>query len=365
MSDPDSPSISSQSTEMKQPAPQMNAKEGSRKTHHTAESSVSQEAGRSREVNSEGEDGCCENLSKAYSQHERSTSSVLDSNGSSGDESANSKSSISQSSSTQSNTSSAWNERPTTPEQEEALSKILSPWRSNILGRLMVDFHSLLGQSIDCNTETADTSGNKSSAPSDSSSASREIRDLQSNEHSRVAKRSKDWANNREDEEASETEEKQPPKKSRTSEEMNSFLLKLACPYYKRNPEVHKTWKSCSGPGFVSVHRLKEHLYRRHALRMHCPRCWQLFKNDGEVDLHLRSKNICEIEETKTLEGFDKAQEACLKSRKRTNLSEVERWKDIYRILFPEDPSDSVPSPCKIFSDIPYLMSSTADVKSL
>jgi hypothetical protein len=38
---------------------------------------------------------------------------------------------------------------------------------------------------------------------------------------------------------------------------VDPVLLKLACPYYKRSPQRHKTWKSCSGPGFASVHRLK------------------------------------------------------------------------------------------------------------
>jgi hypothetical protein len=31
----------------------------------------------------------------------------------------------------------------------------------------------------------------------------------------------------------------------------------LACPYFKRNPESHRKYKSCAGPGWKDIHRLK------------------------------------------------------------------------------------------------------------
>jgi len=31
----------------------------------------------------------------------------------------------------------------------------------------------------------------------------------------------------------------------------------FACPFFKRNPKKHRKWRSCAGPGWKSVHRLK------------------------------------------------------------------------------------------------------------
>lgn len=31
----------------------------------------------------------------------------------------------------------------------------------------------------------------------------------------------------------------------------------FACPFFKRNPEKHRKWRSCAGPGWKTVHRMK------------------------------------------------------------------------------------------------------------
>jgi hypothetical protein len=36
-----------------------------------------------------------------------------------------------------------------------------------------------------------------------------------------------------------------------------ALYLRLACPFYKRNPEIHQKWRSCAGPGWDTVHRVK------------------------------------------------------------------------------------------------------------
>lgn len=52
------------------------------------------------------------------------------------------------------------------------------------------------------------------------------------------------------------------------------------------------------------------------------------------------------------LEGFDKDQERKLKSKKRSLVyqSEEDKWKGVYRILFPDDSEADMPSPCKCFT---------------
>jgi hypothetical protein len=34
-------------------------------------------------------------------------------------------------------------------------------------------------------------------------------------------------------------------------------VWRLACPFFKRNPENHRKWRSCAGPGWPTVHRVK------------------------------------------------------------------------------------------------------------
>jgi hypothetical protein len=52
------------------------------------------------------------------------------------------------------------------------------------------------------------------------------------------------------------------------------------------------------------------------------------------------------------VEGFDEAQERSLKSRKRLGreLSEDDKWRRVFKILFPHVLDDDIPSPCKFIS---------------
>lgn len=66
-------------------------------------------------------------------------------------------------------------------------------------------------------------------------------------------------------------------------------------------------------------------------------------------DDHLQATNPCEKEERKVVEGFDLKQEQLLRSKKRNNFGETEdmRWREVYKILFPETNEQNIPSPCK------------------
>lgn len=135
-----------------------------------------------------------------------------------------------------------------------------------------------------------------------------------------------------------------------TPQGKDSYLpeRRFACPYYKRNPGRHQTFTSCRDPGFITVARLKEHLYRRHLLPIQCNRCCSTFANEPSLREHQRDPHGCEVQEQVPLEGFDKDQERMLKSKKRSQAyqSEEDKWKSVYRILFPDDNEDTMPSPC-------------------
>lgn len=92
--------------------------------------------------------------------------------------------------------------------------------------------------------------------------------------------------------------------------------------------------------------RYRIHLYRRHKRPVSCPRCCTVFSNEMEIQYHLRQPETCSIQRKIQVEGFDKRQEEHLRTRKRITGTEEQRWKEIYRILFPDDDEGSIPSPC-------------------
>ena len=51
------------------------------------------------------------------------------------------------------------------------------------------------------------------------------------------------------------------------------------------------------------------------------------------------------------LDGFSKEQERQLRSRKKSdkNMTDAERWRETYLILFPDDDPATIPSPCESF----------------
>ncbi|KAH8895306.1 hypothetical protein GQ53DRAFT_744011 [Thozetella sp. PMI_491] len=122
----------------------------------------------------------------------------------------------------------------------------------------------------------------------------------------------------------------------------------FACPYYKYNPSKYGAWRGCAGPGWATVHRVKEHLYRRHRQsRYRCERCSQSFENELELGYHVRAPEPCCLRPPEPTEGFDARQEMILKSRKRFSVkqSEAEKWQQVFKILFPDVTDDDLPSP--------------------
>ncbi|KAK7413068.1 hypothetical protein QQX98_008076 [Neonectria punicea] len=132
--------------------------------------------------------------------------------------------------------------------------------------------------------------------------------------------------------------------------------LRFACPYYKRDPQRFKDHRTCLGPGWTDVHRVKEHLRRSHSLPPHqCHRCCRYFDKDDQLKSHQRSAKPCPIKDPKTVcrdltDGYD--QEQGKKLQKRVQKTSEEKWKEWYCILFEVDlDSSDIPSP---YHDILY-----------
>ncbi|KAI0133433.1 hypothetical protein F4776DRAFT_664190 [Hypoxylon sp. NC0597] len=124
---------------------------------------------------------------------------------------------------------------------------------------------------------------------------------------------------------------------------------KFACPFYKHDPRAHNKHRSCAGPGWPSLHRLKEHLYRAHRLPKHtCPRCNEPFEDSKDLGEHLRAEVLCEkLDVVPALQGIDEATETKLKVRKKNcpGMTDEQRWRDIYMILFPNANANTMPTP--------------------
>ncbi|KAJ3548084.1 hypothetical protein NM208_g1181 [Fusarium decemcellulare] len=212
-----------------------------------------------------------------------------------------------------------------------------------VTARSMNDLTAMLEKNLIIRTRGSDSCQTSGYNPS-TDSASREAAGP-SHERKRSANDSGDSGNSGDD---------QGKKRPKNTALRYSFLGKerrFACPYYRRNPEKHQAYRSCAGPGFLTILRVKEHVYRRHELPILCLRCHETFETDQQLELHQRQPQICEIQDTELPEGLTKKQKEALRQRKKPSKtgepsrSDEDQWRDVYKILFPHDPEDAIPSP--------------------
>lgn len=125
---------------------------------------------------------------------------------------------------------------------------------------------------------------------------------------------------------------------------------KFACPFFKRRPYRYKDSRSCRGSSWSTVHRLKcDHLYKHHMLAIRCNRCGTAFLAQRQLAEHQRAVESCSVRTFDWDEGIDAEKKEKLQSRKRdpTGATEVDKWKRMYRIIFPDDNPADMPTPCK------------------
>ncbi|EUC29414.1 hypothetical protein COCCADRAFT_8373 [Bipolaris zeicola 26-R-13] len=119
---------------------------------------------------------------------------------------------------------------------------------------------------------------------------------------------------------------------------------RFACPFYKHDPNRYRNRRTCPGPGWTTVHRMKEHLYRSHAQPIFCPICYAKFKSDKEQLNHVRLQQ-CERSSTQQIDGIDRETIWTLRKRTTGLRLEEDKWRDVYHILFPGVPTADIPSP--------------------
>ena len=129
---------------------------------------------------------------------------------------------------------------------------ILGFAKQKLIKNIMIELHSLLGwnTAFRARDSSADTSeshcagGLNASASSERSS---NLKRKRNNKRDSNSQPPEDDRNNR------------PSKlpKLGSSSPHGNLSLRFACPYFKRNPGRHKESRTCAGPGWESVHRVK------------------------------------------------------------------------------------------------------------
>ncbi|SCO06426.1 uncharacterized protein FFB20_12598 [Fusarium fujikuroi] len=128
----------------------------------------------------------------------------------------------------------------------------------------------------------------------------------------------------------------------RSKKRVKESGLKFACPFFKHEPERYKTIRSCMGPGWTNVHRVKEHIFRSHCEPpFKCFRCHSAFKTEDELSDHQRQTIPCKVcvpesQDRHGLSTINADTEKRLRSRKTNkSLTEEEKWFNMYQLIFP------------------------------
>ncbi|KLU85620.1 hypothetical protein MAPG_04642 [Magnaporthiopsis poae ATCC 64411] len=121
---------------------------------------------------------------------------------------------------------------------------------------------------------------------------------------------------------------------------------RFACPFFKHDQKRYGKVRTCCGPGWDAddIHRLKEHLERKHSPPEYmCNRCLVDFKKEEALAKHQRSKVACQTRERKHGDvHLTREQMKKLKARFGAGLTARQKWERIYAIVFPgaEIPKD-------------------------
>jgi hypothetical protein len=153
--------------------------------------------------------------------------------------------------SSSSSLSSSWSRTLDTPKRETVLAPVLEITRRQIVDRVMAEFHSLLDSHI----------GARGRAGGSESSNSQTTTTAQTGRPTgQVANKRK---RNGSDDQNSDLPENDEDADGRMKlakliiQSPEDSSRKLACPYYRRNPLHNQRYRSCAGPGWKTVHRMK------------------------------------------------------------------------------------------------------------
>ncbi|KAL6919777.1 hypothetical protein ACHAP8_008456 [Fusarium lateritium] len=218
--------------------------------------------------------------------------------------------------------------------------------KQNLVDNLMAVIAECVEQRLEALEEECDQStGSRSSsgAVQTGKPIPRSAGQKRSNDHS-----SRDESENDEDKDEDSSRRKRDNKRTKTTRE--DTRPRFACPYHQYDPARFGSERTCCGPGWINISRVKEHLERKHALPPHqCLRCLRRFGEAEALKKHQREKKPCPVKESDGFkrdlsDGYDEEQAKKLKGRPR--MPPTTKWREWYSILFKVKPdSPEIPSP--------------------
>jgi hypothetical protein len=129
------------------------------------------------------------------------------------------------------------------------VSPLVNHYQRQAVDRLMAEFKALLDQGLGIRSRGS------SETPSGAPTSQEISTSQQSNGPSRQDKRKREDADDNDD--LNRGGDGEGSKRAMLDIPSSAPILRFACPYYRRNPRRHTKHRSCAGPGWVSVHRVK------------------------------------------------------------------------------------------------------------
>jgi hypothetical protein len=124
----------------------------------------------------------------------------------------------------------------------------------------------------------------------------------------------------------------------------------FACPYLKRSLlENHH----CLGRKLAKISYVKQHLYRVHGAPLHCETCGSQFQSAESQMQHIQAAN-CEARAF-SMDGMTLKQQVAVSKTTARKISEVDKWFQIWDILFP-----TIPRPESPFVENPFVEAITS-----
>ena len=108
-------------------------------------------------------------------------------------------------------------------------------------------------------------------------------------------------------------------------------IRKFACPFWKRDPAVHR---HCFH-GSTRIRDVKQHLTRNHLPPPHCRRCGLVFEDEDDLDAHILQAQRCEVSHHVQFDGITRSQRKELSNYSDRRARPEDQWFKIWDILFP------------------------------
>ncbi|KAE9378798.1 hypothetical protein N431DRAFT_553166 [Stipitochalara longipes BDJ] len=213
--------------------------------------------------------------------------------------------------------------------RQELLVSSLDPMRQAVVDRVMEEFQMMFNQSWDADFRKC---AGAPASPSNAQDSSGKFTSESSSEPGSKKRQREDS----EPPDDKNNKDSRGPGGSRCSIGSNSGvegITRFACPFRKHSTRLYSVYSHpiCALSHWETIARVK---------------CWKIFKSQEQLDSHLTvaTSDICDLQPGHSPEGINPEQERRLRSKKKTspNQSEVDRWKDIYKLLFPDE---DIPSP--------------------